>query len=203
MSPTTTIHLVRHGATTWNESGRYQGRVDVPMSDEGVNQVRDLARRLGGMRFDAAYCSSLVRATATAALLLEGTGCRAMPLRGLDELSYGALQGLTPRVRAERYAMVERQWRATPWQVTFPEGESLADVAERVTPIWEGIVAGHAGDTVLVAAHGHVNRVLLLHALGLPPEAFWHLKQENASCWVVRGADAEEYGTSTARVCRV
>jgi broad specificity phosphatase PhoE len=152
------------------------------------------------VRFDAAYCSTLSRSSATAALLLEGTGCRATPLPALDELSYGALQGLTPEARAEHHATLDRQWRSTPWEVAFPHGETLADVHARAIPAWDGIVARHAGETVLIVAHGHVNRVLLLRASSLPPGAFWHLEQPNASCWVVRGGLATELSHADAFV---
>ena len=194
MSAAAVIYLVRHGATTWNDTGRYQGRMDVPLSNEGTQQVRDLAQRLGDVRFDAAYCSTRSRSVATAALLLEGTGRRAAPLPALDELSYGVLQGLTPEIRAERHATLERRWRSSPWEVTFPGGESLADVEARAIPAWDGIMARHAGESVLVVAHGHVNRILLLWALSLPRAAFWELEQPNASCWVVRGGLADELG---------
>jgi broad specificity phosphatase PhoE len=190
------IYLVRHGATIWNDTGRYQGRMDVPLSDAGVRQVRDLAQRLRvrDVHFHAAYCSTLSRSGATAALLLEGTGRQATPLPALDELSYGTLQGLTPEARATHHAALDRQWRSTPWEVAFPEGESLADVETRVAPTWDEIVARHAGETVLVAAHGHVNRVLLIRASSLPRAEFWRINQPNASCWVVRGGLAEELG---------
>lgn len=187
MTAAPAIYLVRHGATTWNDTGRYQGRVDVPLSEGGVREVHGLAGRLRGVRFDAAYSSTLSRSRQTAALLLEGSGVRALALSALDELSYGTLQGLTPEVRRAQHGHLDARWQAAPWEVSFPGGESLDEVKRRVTPVWDGIASGHAGETVLVAAHGHVNRVLLMHALGLPRETFWSLEQPNAACLVVRG----------------
>ncbi len=186
MTLTTTIYLVRHGATEWNDAGRYQGRADVPLSARGELEVRALANELRAVHFDAAYSSTLSRARMTADILLEGSGVRALPLPDLDELSYGVLQGLTPEHRKARHEPLDSCWRDTPWAVRFPEGESLVDVQARVVPAWNGIVARHAGETVLVAAHGHVNRVLLLPMLGLPMDAFWTVDQPNAACVIVR-----------------
>ena len=69
----------------WNDAGRYQGRADIPLSDRGVAEVRALADQLRSVDFDAAYCSTLSRARTTAAILLEGSGLRALPLPDLDD----------------------------------------------------------------------------------------------------------------------
>lgn len=187
----TRIILVRHGVTTWNAEDRYQGRADVPLSNEGCAQALALADRLRGVPIDAAYTSPLRRARATAEAILAGRGVRAMPEERLMELSYGGIQG---RRRAEWLAESPHEvaaWESSPWTVTFAEGESLDDVYRRAIPIWERLVAVHQGDTVLVSAHGHVNRVLLLHALGLERDAFWTVPQPNAGCVVV-DADARQ-----------
>ena len=199
MTLTTTIYLVRHGATAWNDAGRYQGRADVPLSARGVAEVRALADQLRAVHFDAAYSSTLSRARMTAEILLEGSGLRALPLPDLDELSYGVLQGLTPEHRKARHEPLDSCWRDTPWAVRFPEGESLADVEARVVPAWKRIVEAHRGETVLVAAHGHVNRVLLLPIMGLPTDAFWTIDQPNAACVIVRVGATQ---TRTETLCR-
>ena len=182
----TTIYLVRHGATAWNARGVYQGRADIPLSPDGIAEVQALAAQLRGVRFDAAYTSTLVRARHTAELLLHGTGLRASRVAELDELSYGVFQGLEPAERERLDAALDRRWQSDPWSVAFPSGESLDDVARRARPVWEQIVGAHAGETVLVAGHGHVNRVLLLHALARPREEFWSIAQGNACLDVLR-----------------
>ena len=34
------IILVRHGKTVWNAEGRYQGKMDIPLNEEGKDQAR-------------------------------------------------------------------------------------------------------------------------------------------------------------------
>lgn len=51
--------------------------------------------------------------------------------------------------------------------------------------VWDHLVRAHEGERVLVSAHGHLNRVLLIHALGLSRDVFWQVPQTNASCVVV------------------
>lgn len=180
---TTRVVLVRHGRTAWNARGIWQGWQDVPLDDVGRAEARALAAALRDVPFDAAYTSPLARARETAAAVLADRRLVPLALDGLRELSYGALEGLEPAARRARWAELEARWAADPWAVTFPGGESLDALAARAAAAWERIVAAHPGETVLVVGHGHLNRVLLLHAEGRPRADFAALAQPN--CHVV------------------
>ena len=178
----TRIYLVRHGETHWNARGLHQGTADVSLSARGVAQVGALAARLRQVAFDAAYSSALQRARDTAACILAGRDVTLATDPALGELAYGAWQGKSRDAWQRDDPAVVARWDAAPWSVTFPGGESLDDVHRRVVPAWERIVAAHRGQCVLVSAHGHVNRVLLIHALRLPRDGFWTIAQPNAGC---------------------
>ena len=47
------IIFLRHGKTEWNMQSRYQGKTDVPLSDEGRLQARRVALRLKSLGIDA------------------------------------------------------------------------------------------------------------------------------------------------------
>ena len=69
------LWLVRHGETTWNALGRWQGHANAPLSEAGMLQAHRLAARLGDQRFDAVISSDLSRASDTAKIVaakLEG-----------------------------------------------------------------------------------------------------------------------------------
>ena len=69
--PGTRIFLVRHGETDWNQTHRFQGRIDVPLNREGKNQARALALTLKDEPLDAIYASPLARAIQTARVIKE------------------------------------------------------------------------------------------------------------------------------------
>lgn len=188
----TIIYLARHGATAWNDAGVFQGSADVPLSPRGIVEAEGLRAQLGDVEFAAAYCSTLSRARDTADIVLHGNRVQAITVQAFDELSYGSWQGLAPSVRRERDAELDQRWQDDPWAVVFPDGESLHDVERRVALPWDDIVARHAGDTVLVVAHGHVNRVLLLRALARARDEFWRIGQPNAGVYRI------EYVTGVA-----
>ncbi|NET23734.1 MAG: histidine phosphatase family protein, partial [Okeania sp. SIO1H5] len=53
------IWVIRHGETVWNRQGRYQGFLDSPLTEKGIQQAQRLRQRLSGYRFDAIYSSDL------------------------------------------------------------------------------------------------------------------------------------------------
>jgi broad specificity phosphatase PhoE len=175
----TRVLLVRHGETAWNARDVWQGWQDVPLGARGRAQAEALARSLADIAVDAAYTSPLARARETASIVLAGRNVVPLAVPELRELSYGLLEGVAPDARRAGWPDLDARWPADPWAVAFPGGESLDALAARVLPAWTRIVAAHPGETVLVSGHGHVNRVLLLHARRQPREAFWAVAQPN------------------------
>lgn len=155
------IYLVRHGETEWSRSGQHTGHTDVPLTDLGRGQARDLGRRIGGHRFELVATSPRSRALETARL--AGFPDAAVD-RDLTEWDYGDFEGLTtPEIRTEL-----PDW--TIWTGPWRGGERPHQVAARVDRVIARCLdPGVEGDAVLFA-HGHVLRVLAARWLGLRPQ---------------------------------
>jgi probable phosphoglycerate mutase len=187
------ILLARHGETKWNAEGRYQGQVDVPLSEVGEAQARKLGDRLRDVHIDRAVASPLSRATRTAELALGPAREAMLTLDpGFAEIAHGTWEGL---LAAEIGAMDGerlRAWREAPETVLMPKGESLMHVLERAWPALQRASAGMgAEDTLLVVAHDAVNRVLLCRILGLPLARLWTFRQAPTTINLLEGADVE------------
>lgn len=174
----TIVYLVRHGETQWNAEARCQGRADAALTEAGETQIRTLASELASVRFDAAYTSPLQRAIRTVEAILEGRGLRARRVDDLAEFCYGALQGTRFVDWPEG---LHDTWRRDPWSITFPDGESLAAAESRVLSAFQQITDAHPGDTILVSAHGLVNRLILLARQGRSRDEFWSIEQLNGA----------------------
>lgn len=180
---TVAVYLVRHGETDLNAANRCQGNLDVPMNAMGEQQALYLREKLAGVRFDIAYSSPLGRASHTARILLDNANTALVEVPAFAELSYGSWQGTT---FAEWPDGALSDWEKNPWGTTFPEGESLADVERRAVPAMLDLVRAHANlgnQNILVASHGHVNRVLLLALTARNPNEFWQIEQTNCETW--------------------
>ena len=63
MSPAERVlYIVRHGTTDWNQSGRIQGHLDIPLNEVGRAQARLAGIRLATLGPMALYSSDLSRA---------------------------------------------------------------------------------------------------------------------------------------------
>lgn len=96
----TTVHLalIRHGKSEWNESGRFTGWTDIPITEAGRAQGASAGERLSaaGINFDEVHTSVLQRTRQTADSLLAAANQLDIPRYTswrLNERHYGQLQG--------------------------------------------------------------------------------------------------------------
>lgn len=171
-----TVTLIRHGETEWTITGQHTGRTDVPLTETGREQAKQLGERLAGQEFALVLTSPLSRAAETCQL--AGLGEHAVTTDDLREWDYGDYEGRrTVDVRAERPG-----WSL--WTDGVPNGETSEEVAARADRAIERVRAASPGDVALVA-HGHLLRVLAARWLGLPPSHGAHLKLEPAALSVL------------------
>ena len=186
------IILVRHGQTAWNAGAgveRFRGRTDLPLDEVGHDQARALARRLQNESVAAIYASPLQRACQTAAPLAERLGLAVEPEERLRDVDYGLFQGLDRAEAAAAFPRQYRLWLDRPGQVRLPQGESLDDVRSRLMQLLDELADKHRGQTVLLAAHQVVNKVLACTLLGLDLDHIWHVGQDTAAINVFEQAN--------------
>ena len=190
-APEVRLLLVRHGQTSWNAAGRYQGQSDPPLSPEGEAEAAALAGTLRDERLGAVLASPLRRAAATAAILARALGLPP-PLtdQRLIELGYGAWEGLTQAEVKARWPALLRSWKRAPETVRFPDGEDLATVRARLDALLAArpwAAAGVAcGGAVLLVTHAGPIRLLRLAAEARPLAEFRRIETPPASLHALR-----------------
>jgi len=176
----TLILLIRHGETAWNRARIFRGTHDVPLNDIGRDQARLLAAALRARRIDAGYTSPLTRARETAEIVLADHGVRAAVEEGLKDFNYGRWTGIEESQVARRWPQQYAQWTAEPAKARIPDGETLQTVSDRAFTTMETLVSRHRDQTIALFAHRVVNKLLVLAALGLAPDRFPFIRQDNA-----------------------
>jgi broad specificity phosphatase PhoE len=164
----TELLLVRHGQSTWNALGRWQGQADPPLSELGERQAAAAARRLGdGAAPPVArvVTSDLVRARRTAEVIAAALGVGLEVEPRLRERHAGEWTGLT---RAE----IDEGWPGALHERRHPAGFETDDLLlARVLPGLHAVVSEHAGNgrdggaarRVVVITHGGVVRTVERH----------------------------------------
>jgi phosphoserine phosphatase len=183
------VLVVRHGETPWNREGRYQGRTDIALSDEGRAQVARLGARLAGVTIARAIASPLGRARATAEAIVGERVALELDA-GLLEISHGAWEGQLASDVERAHAEMFGVWRTAPGRdaPAGPGAETLGDVEARAWPVLARLCNQLGPDeTGLIVAHDAVNRVLICRVLGLPLERVWTFRQAPASLNVLAG----------------
>jgi broad specificity phosphatase PhoE len=177
------IVVVRHGRTAWNATGRFQGRTDIPLDDEGRAQAGDVGRMLAGERFDAAVTSDLARARETAEIVLgERDVALAIDPRW-GEMRFGTWEGLTWSEIVARQPELAGRSSTSPRYYTPPGGESFDELCARVAEALAALDARvHDGARALVATHAGPLHALLRVALGQAEADALGIRFAPASC---------------------
>jgi broad specificity phosphatase PhoE len=163
----TTLTLIRHARTEWNNTNRMQGWSDPPLDDHGRAQAHALARRLSGETFTAIYSSPLLRALETAQIAAAPHGLPVITHAGLRERHVGEWAGLTfDEARARAPERFLGDWRTD----GAPGGETQAILTARVAACLDEILAAHPDGRLIVVSHGGSLSAALAHLLGLPPD---------------------------------
>jgi probable phosphoglycerate mutase len=168
----TRIFLVRHGATMLTAEDRFAGATDVPLSNEGREQVQHLANRLAGQSIAAVYASPLLRTLETARILARPHGLEVEPRDGLREISHGRWEQLTRREVEKKFPEESAAWEEDPYTFAPEGGESGLDVTARSLPVLMEIVRSHPSQNVLVVSHKATIRLLLSSILGFDPRRY-------------------------------
>ncbi len=172
--------LARHGQTSWNVEGRYQGSTDIPLNAHGLEQAAALAARLAAEPLDVIYSSPLQRAHQTAEAVAAYHGLPVHDDPRLQEIGFGSWEGITHQEAEVRDPGALRRWRRDPFAAMPPDGEAIADVEARIAALLRDLAA-HEGQTALLASHCAILQVLLCQALRMDLAGRWRFRLDPAA----------------------
>lgn len=202
--PAGTLVLVRHGQSTWNARGRFQGGHNPWLSLRGRAQAVALAKRLADPlgppalpvpsgRPVAIWHSPLKRASDTARGIGELVPVDLVADDRLIEISQGDWETRSHRSVAALGPELEG-WRADPTKISAPGGEPLAAVRRRVRAALDDVLSALASAPAsssaarpwgIVVSHEGTLRIATLVLLGLPLARFWAFPFEPAAITVI------------------
>jgi probable phosphoglycerate mutase len=167
----TTVLLVRHGQTPTTGKvlpGRTKG---LHLADTGREQAETTAANIAALqRVDAVYSSPLERAKETAAPIARARGLRTRSARGLLECDFGEWTGAD---QGELRKLPEwKQVQRYPSGFRFPNGESFAEMQQRMVDAVCELTRAHRGSTIVAVSHADTIKAAVAHALGTHLDLF-------------------------------
>jgi broad specificity phosphatase PhoE len=189
--PVTRVFMVRHGATVLNAEDRFAGATDVALSDEGREQARRLAERLGQEKIAAVYASPMGRTIETAKILAAPHKLEVQMRDGFREINHGRWEQMTRREVEQKFPEEAAEWEKDPYTFAPQGGESGLAVTARALPVLIDLVRQHANENILVVSHKATIRLLLSSLLGFDPRRYRdNLDQKPAALNIVDFRDA-------------
>ncbi len=163
------LHLVRHGETDINASGRLQGTTNSTLTPRGRAQARELA--VASLTWDAiaVYSSPLQRARGVAGAIGDLSGLAVTDEPRIIEMDMGDLEGVTVQEMRDDWPDLYQGWRRDASSVTMPGGESLGDVQRRAMAAIDEIDDRYdADDTIIAVTHNFTIRCIVAAVIDLP-----------------------------------
>lgn len=179
--------LLRHGQSIWNKGNLFTGWVDIPMSEEGMQEAREAGKKIENIPIDVVFTSTLQRAQMTVPLALlhhksgkipvflhpgegkmeewgqiysEETKKQTIPVHiawELNERMYGRLQGLNKAETAKQFGAEQVHIWRRSFDTRPPDGESLAMTAARAIPYFQKRIVPHLERGETVLVSAHGN----------------------------------------------
>ena len=164
------VWLIRHGRTEWNDTGRYQGQTDLPLSNEGAAELvrADFSPK-------TVYVTPLKRTQETARILFPDA--RQIVIDDLREMDFGVFEGRT-------YIEMEndddyRAWVEDNCRGRCPGGESREEFAARICAAFEKLM-DESEDDVVIVAHGGT-QMSVMERFAVPHEPYFSRNAKNGT----------------------
>lgn len=182
----TQLYLIRHGEVEERYHRVFGGsRIDMELSDLGRQHGEAVARWLASTPLEAIYASPMVRVQQTLAPLAEVKGVSPITIEGFREMDFGDWTGHRWDSIQENFGVSAFDWLEIIENPGLPNGESAADLADRVWPALLEILSAHPHQSVAIFCHGGIIRVILSLLLGQPLNRMAHFNIEYGSVSIV------------------
>lgn len=179
------LFLVRHGIVESNSTGRLWGHTDIPLCADGIQQAWKVCERLSREKIAIIYSSDLRRSLDTATIIASPHQLSMVSCPELREINFGRFEGMTFEEIKNCYPEAEKLWAGANPELSFPDGESLKALSNRIDHFVDRLSEYGLKDTVLVVAHGGSLRMLLCRLMGFDLSHWWQISITHASITIL------------------
>lgn len=160
------VLLIRPGATEYDQQGRVQGTLDVPLCEDGRQEVEKMVEELRGQPVSAIYASPCQSAEQTAEALGTVLNLKTKTIDKLQNLNHGLWQGMLVDEVKTKQPRVYKQWLDQPETVCPPQGETLGLARQRVQAALAKVLKKHKSDGLLAIVSPEPLASVIRHVLG-------------------------------------
>jgi phosphoserine phosphatase len=187
------ILLIRPGTTEYDQQGRVQGTLDIPLCEDGRQEVEKMVEELRGKQIAIVYASPCQAASQTAESLSVAFDVKTKTLDKLQNLDQGLWQGMLVAEVKAKQPKVYRQWQDQPETVCPPQGETLVAAGQRVNAALSKLLKKHKSDGLVAIVAPEPLASVIRHALGAQEWGdLWHCAKCSAQWQLIDPPQAVE-----------
>ncbi|MDE4276825.1 histidine phosphatase family protein [Phaeobacter gallaeciensis] len=172
------LFILRHGETSWNLQGKFQGRQDSPLTEKGIAQALRQKTLLASI-YDLPsrrFCSPQGRALHTARLALDSETDLTQDNR-LQEIDFGKWEGVT---RDDIRSQIDYPFESGLWNFRSPQGEDFEAISGRVKSFLDDL-----DSPAVIVTHGTTSIVMRGLCMGLTQDEILKLPKDQGCIYHV------------------
>lgn len=153
------LYVVRHGKTDWNKNSLMQGRIDIELCEEGINDAIELSKIIDIDKIDICFSSPLKRAKTTAEILVNNK-LDIIYDDLLNERSFGNYEGMSFDID-----LIKRSWE---YDLDYSENkvEPMSSCLKRAKEFINKIKKEYPNKNILVVSHAGFIKALHFNIVG-------------------------------------
>lgn len=153
------LYIVRHGKTDWNVKSLLQGSANIKLNEEGINQAKELSKKLDLDKIDICICSPLKRAKQTAEILIDKK-VKILYDDLVIERGFGNYEG-----KKINFDLIASQWN---YKLNDSSNniESIQECLLRAHKFLDKIREQYPNKTILIVSHGSFMKALHFNLIG-------------------------------------
>lgn len=181
------IIFLRHGQAQNNVKRVLAGRTPgVPLTNDGINQAKKIAKFLKPMNISTIYSSPIERAQKTAEIVAKHNTVDYRIDERLIELDMGKFTGMAYDEIFKTHGNVFMKFYQGELEIAHNGVETFPQVKKRVLSIVDHVLNEHKGENVVLVTHMDPIKAMLSTVMDLKPESLFELIIANASLTVFR-----------------
>ncbi len=185
------VYLVRHGESEGNRDGKFRGKADYPLTENGKRQAREVGEYLKSINSNikVIYTSPMLRAYDTAKIIADIIGVKFMKDKGFDNMDIGIWEGQKKEYIKKHFPKEWEIWINNPEELKIEGMETIESVKNRVVKRMNELKEEHKDDTICVVTHRAILKPLVSGLIGIKSPFFWKIHIDNAALSVMEYRD--------------
>jgi len=167
------IVLIRPGATDFDDQGRIQGTLSIPMNDQGRQQIAAAIETLRGLELQTLYCAAGDAPEQSAETIAKGLKIKVKRIDQLHNLDHGLWQGKQIEEIRRKQPKVFRQWQEQPQTICPPDGETVPDAADRIDAALTKLLKKHKSGVIGLVLPEPIASVVRLRLMNGSLDEIW------------------------------